>query len=321
MRNLGATVCGAHHLGTVARISTHYVMKTKLTSSFNKAKHGGFTLIELLVVIAIIAILAALLLPALAKAKTKAHGISCMNNNKQLMMGWSFYADDADDNVTWSYGDLGNANRPTYEWGWMGNISIDYSSDPKNWDPYDRFALVRSPIWKHVGQSAGVFNCPADTSTVNAGRHGTRPRVRSMSMNAWVGGNGQHGSNSGHYTWFGGPNDGTMFLSRSDMVAPGPSQTWVLIDERMDSINDGFFVIWMPGYPNMSSTRMVDFPASYHSKAAGLSFADGHAEIHKWLDPRTTPELRHNGNISLNVPSPNNVDVKWLQDRTTRPRR
>ena len=294
-------------------------MKTQHTP--HQAKRGGFTLIELLVVIAIIAILAGMLLPALAKAKTKAHGISCMNNNKQLMMGWSFYADDADDKVTWSYGDLGNASRPTYEWGWMGNSSIDYSSNPKNWDPYDKFALVRSTIWKHVGQNAGVFRCPADTSTVKAGKLGTKPRVRSMSMNAWVGGNGQHGKNTGHYTWFGTPKDGTMFLSRSDMTAPGPSQTWVLIDERMDSINDGFFVIWMPGYPNMSTTKMVDFPASYHNNAAGFSFADGHAEIHKWLDKRTTPAVRHNGNIALNVPQPNNLDVKWMQDHTTRPRR
>ena len=288
----------------------------------HQAKRGAFTLIELLVVIAIIAILAGMLLPALAKAKTKAHGISCMNNNKQLMMAWSFYADDADDKLTWSYGDLGNAGRPTYEWGWMGNISIDYSSSPKNWDPYDKFALVRSTIWKHVGQNAGVFRCPADTSTVKAGKLGTKPRVRSMSMNAWVGGNGQHGKDTGHYTWFGTSKDGTMFLSRSDMTAPGPSQTWVLIDERMDSINDGFYVIWMPGYPNLSSTQWVDMPAIYHNKASGLSFADGHAEIHKWLDPRTVPEVVHRYNLgAMNGLQPNNLDVKWMQDRTTRPRR
>ena len=76
----------------------------------------------------------------------------------------------------------------------------------------------------------------------------------------------------------------------------------------------------MPGYGNMSSTTMVDFPASYHNNAAGFSFADGHAEIHKWRDPRTTPNLQHNGNIALNVNQPNNVDVKWMQDKTTRPK-
>ncbi len=109
-----------------------------------------------------------------------------------------------------------------------------------------------------------------------------------------------------------------MYLKTSDFVDPGPSQTWVFIDEREDSINDGFWVTWMPDYPDAASTRMVDYPASYHNGAADLSFADGHAEIRKWRDARTVPVLKKNGTNPLNIPSPNNQDVLWIQDHPTR---
>ena len=238
------------------------------------------------------------------------------------MMAWSFYADDSDDRITWAYGDGCGRCRPNpskpklFRHGWMGTTVV-HGGGSGSWDY--KVDIARSPLWEHVGKSPQVFRCPADTSTVKAGKLGMKPRVRSMSMNSWVGGDGQNGASSGHHTWFGGPNEGTIYLKRGDMVAPGPSETWVLIDERMDSINDGFFVVWMPGYPNLSSTRMVDYPASYHNNAAGFSFADGHAEIHKWVDPRSMPALRHNGRITLGVNQPNNLDIKWLQDHTTRP--
>ena len=94
--------------------------------------------------------------------------------------------------------------------------------------------------------------------------------------------------------------------------------TFVFLDEREDSINDGYFVVDMTGYPNSpGSTILVDYPASYHNKAGGLSFADGHSEIKKWRDPRTTPPLRK-ANLQLNIPSPNNKDILWMQERSTR---
>src|SRR2546422_7529958 len=97
------------------------------------------------------------------------------------------------------------------------------------------------------------------------------------------------------------------------MNDPGTTMTWVLLDEREDSINDAFWVVEMRGYPNPASTYIVDYPASYHNRAGGFSFADGHSEIRKWVDPRTTPRLKPGQLIPLNVPSPNNRDVVWLQ--------
>ena len=104
----------------------------------------------------------------------------------------------------------------------------------------------------------------------------------------------------------------------TDMTDPSPSKTWLLIDEREDSINDGFFVVDMRGYPTApGSVFLVDYPASYHNNAGGLTFGDGHSEIRKWVDPRTVPRLKKGVNIPLNVPSPNNKDIIWLQERTT----
>jgi prepilin-type processing-associated H-X9-DG protein len=102
------------------------------------------------------------------------------------------------------------------------------------------------------------------------------------------------------------------------MIDPGPTMTWVMLDEREDSMNDGFWVTQMNGYPNLANTMIVDYPAGYHNNAAGFSFADGHAEIKKWLDPRTVPKLKKGTLLPLNVASPNNKDVAWLQERATR---
>lgn len=110
-----------------------------------------------------------------------------------------------------------------------------------------------------------------------------------------------------------------IYKKFSDLTDPGPTMTWVFMDEREDSINDGEMIVGMTGYPDQPKTwKIVDYPAGYHNKAGGLSFADGHSEIRRWVDPRTVPVLKKRTEIPLNVGSPDNKDVFWLMERTTR---
>ena len=277
---------------------------------------GGFTLIELLVVIAIIAILASMLLPALAKAKTKAHGIKCLNNNKHLMLAWRMYVDDNNETLPFAYVEDNPGNK-NYPFAWVHGI-LDYSAgNSANWDVDT--TLKKGAIWPYTGNTPEIYRCPADVITVkpSAGKFKgqTIQRARSNSMNAWL------GMNEGTWTWFGGP-EFRKYIKSTDLVDPGPSMTWVLLDEHPDSINDGFFVTVMTGYPTPAQTTLPDVPASYHNGAGGLAFADGHAEIRKWQDPRTKPPVKKQdgwfGSIAPYSNQANNKDILWLWERTTR---
>lgn len=274
-------------------------LKTMNPRVFLSTKQRAFTLIELLVVIAIIAILAGMLLPALSKAKGKAHGIFCMNNQRQMTLSWMMYADDNDDRIPPNHINGRNRN-VTWVQGWLDNASP--VSDNTN-----TVYLMESHLWPYLN-SIKSWRCPADKSL---SKHGGKqiPRVRSVSMNNWLNPN---------QIWS-GQTEFKAYRKIADMTRPSPTGIWVVLDEREDRINNGFFVVDMQGFSpqNPRHYEMVDMPASYHNGAAGVAFADGHSEIHKWRDSRTTPPVRKGRNLPLTAGSRDNVDVAWLQQRST----
>jgi prepilin-type N-terminal cleavage/methylation domain-containing protein/prepilin-type processing-associated H-X9-DG protein len=276
-------------LGRGGRRATHNLFKLRC----------AFTLIELLVVIAIIAILAALLLPALSKAKSKSQGISCLNNLKQLQLGWFMYSGDNNDKVVRTGGLDSLVTFPNDPAGQPGGTKSQWCLGTMESLPAaTNVLLIQGGLLFSYVNNLRVYKCPADTKNFDG-----VPTVRSMSMNCWM--NPIRDWNS--IIGYGGPTLLRVFRKQTDITAPAPVQCWVMIDENPLSINDGWFVC----DPN-NKTTWPDVPASYHNGAGGLSFADGHSEIKKWRD-KTVLYLSAPGAAK----DPNSTDLDWLQQRTT----
>jgi prepilin-type N-terminal cleavage/methylation domain-containing protein/prepilin-type processing-associated H-X9-DG protein len=280
------------------------VSSLQVNAQSTVANRKAFTLIELLVVIAIIAILAAMLLPALSSAKNKAKGVLCMNNTKQVMLACHMYVGDNRDSFPGNtHG--GEAQTPVIDdprapWvaGWL-----DWGTRDDNTNTIYLTDRRYSKLAQYFGNQKNVFRCPADIylSAVQRSR-GWKERVRSIASNIYVGaGNAEDGPTDAAYN---------HITKMSQVLNPAPSLTWLYLDEHPDSINDaGFFA------PRIGS--WIDLPANYHNNAAGIAFVDGHSEIHKWRSsvPRVKITLNTFGGLGV---AATDADVMWLRERTPR---
>ncbi len=276
--------------------------------SWRSPSRQGFSLIELLVVLAVIAVLAGLLLPALAQARRQAGRSQCINNQRQLLFAWHLYSNDnAELAVANGHGTPGPSIALSST---LNDVSL-----PKFWVPGDDhfyYAAFTNAQWLTDPQQALfasylrstlIYKCPEDKSARTVPGVGRFPHVRSYSLNAYVGWAVDADELNLQYRFFN---------RTADMVGLSPASLFIFQDVHPDNLCYPAFVVRMPVEPE----QFFHYPSSLHNGRGVVAFADGHAETHRWVDPRTTPPVT-GGILAHWNDSPDNPDLAWLRERTT----
>ena len=276
----------------------------KATGS-SSARWRGFTLIELLVVIAIIAILSAILLPALSKARARAEGIACLSNPRQMILAWQLYANDHDSLLPYNLGM--NASSFRTNLNWVNNVmtwDADAGSDNTN-----IATITDASLGPYISRAASLYHCPSDRvlSSLQSAA-GWDHRIRSYSMNAMVGDAGeltQNGFNQNNPYYL-------QFFRLTDI--PQPTEIFVFLDEHPDSINDGYFLV-------KDDPEWIDLPASFHNGGGCFSFADGHTVVHRWSQASTIrPPSPYASGLPISLRANDLTDHNWVLRHSSTPR-